>query len=285
MKIIISGSNGYIGRNLKKEFKQKGHICISLDRMSLYDIPALTGILRESDAVIHLAGAPILQRWTKTNKTEILDSRVITTKNITNAINLLPENKRPNTFISASAVGIYSPDQVHTESSTSFSGDFVGEVVKQWEAASEELDDSVRKIIFRIGLVVGKEAKTMTNLLPIFKLGLGGKIGSGKQSFPFVHIEDVIQAILWVLSNQETTGIYNLVAPERINNLQFTKAISKSLKRPAFFTVPEIALKLVYGEAASLLFQSPEVIPERLIKSGFKFQYPDIQSSLKEIIS
>lgn len=284
MKIAISGTNGYIGQNLVKKLKELDHECILLERKNLYNIPELTKVLKGTDAVIHLAGAPILRRWTDTSKTQILNSRVITSSNITEAINLLPNDRQPKIFISASAIGIYASGSLHNETSRVFSTDFVGEVVRKWENSSSELPDSVRKIIFRIGLVIGREAKTMTNLLPIFKFGLGGKIGSGKQPFPFIHIQDVLRAMLWGLNKTEAKGIYNLVAPERINNYQFTKSLATSLHRPAFFTVPEFALKLIYGEAAKLLFQSPEVIPERLIDAGFQFEYPDIDKGLQEIL-
>lgn len=285
MKIAISGANGYIATNLIRELKAAGHIIITIDRKVLYDMPALTEILSRTDVVINLAGSSILRRWTQTNKAEILTSRTETTRNIVKVINQLPLWKRPKTFISASAIGIYSPDLYHTEESNSFSDDFIGGVVKQWENSSAELTDSVRKIIFRLGLVLGNEAKTMKQLMPVFKLGLGGRIGSGKQPFSFVHIIDVTRAFLWAIQNSEGNGIYNLVAPQNITNAQFTRELSKILHKPAFFAVPEFALKIIYGEAASLLLQSPIVSPERLINSGFKFNYPDIQSCLAEIIS
>ncbi len=284
MKIALSGTTGYIGGNLIHELKKSNHEIITINRSALSDISVLTELLSEADAVIHLAGSPILCRWTEENKQAILKSRTQSTRNIILAIKHLSPKTRPHTFISASAIGIYSPGESHTEESTSFSNDFVGEVVKQWEKSSAELSSSVRKVIFRIGLVLGKEAKTMKQLVPLFKLGLGGKIGSGRQSFPFVHINDVTSAFLRATQDQEINGIYNLVAPQSITNEQFTDALSKVVNRPAFFTVPEFALKLIYGKASSLLLQSPAVYPERLLKSGFQFKYPDIQSGLSEII-
>jgi hypothetical protein len=285
MKIAISGANGYIAGKLIQELKFAGNEIVTISRLTLYDISALSERLSGTDAIIHLAGSSILCRWTKTAKDEILKSRTETTRNIVHVINQLPSEKRPKIFISASAIGIYTPDLIHTEESTRFSNDFVGEVVRKWEQSSDELSPTVRKVIFRIGLILGKEAKTMKQLLPLFRLGLGGRIGSGKQPFPFVHIDDVARAFLWAIQNSESEGKYNLVAPQQITNTQFTKALSKTLHRPAFFTVPEFALKIIYGKAASLLLQSPIVVPERLLNSGFKFSFPDIQSSLTEIIS
>ena len=225
MKIAISGTSGYIARNLIIELKVAHHEIIAIKRSTLYDIDQLTELLTNTSVVINFAGAPILRRWTKTNKNEIVRSRIDTTQNIVKAINGIASDKRPSLFISASAIGIYSSDELHTEESTSFSNDFIGEVVKNWEKESEKLIPTARKVIFRIGLILGKEAKTIQNLLPVFKMGLGGKIGSGKQPFPFIHIRDVTKAIIWSIENQKAKGIYNLVAPENINNKIFTTSI------------------------------------------------------------
>ena len=283
MKIAISGSNGYIAKNLIPYLEAADHVITRIQRSELGDVDQLTKKLSGIDAVISLAGSPILKRWTKSIKNEILRSRIDSTLNIVHAINQLPIKQRPALFISASAIGIYSPDKVHTEESTSFSTDFVAEVVKNWECASDGLNPDVRKVIFRIGLILGKKAKTIQNLYPLFKLGLGGKIGSGKQPFPFIHIDDVVRAISWSVGNTNTLGTYNLVAPENINNRTFTKTLAESLNRPAIFTVPEFILKIAFGEASALLLQSSQVYPERLLSEGFKFNFPDIHSTIKEI--
>lgn len=284
MKIAISGSYGYIAQNLIPELETANHVVIRIPRSELGDIDQLTKTLLGSDAVISLAGTPIMKRWTETNKNEILRSRIDSTQNIVHAINRLPMELRPGLFISASAIGIYSPNKVHAEESTSFSTDFVAEVVKSWENASEDLNPDVRKVIFRIGLILGKEAKTIQSLVPVIKLGLGGKIGNGKQPFPFIHIGDAIRAIRWSIENKNAQGIYNLVAPENIDNKTFTKTLAESFSRPAIFTVPGFVLKIALGEASTLLLQSPQVYPERLLNEGFKFSFPDINSTIKEII-
>jgi len=283
MKIAVSGSNGYIAKNLIGALIAAHYEIIPIKRSVLSDIGQLTELLSNTSVVINLAGAPILIRWTTANKNEILSSRIDTTRNIVHAINNLASDKKPSLFISASAVGIYSSDQLHTEESTSFSTDFVGDVVKKWENASDELSPSVRKVVFRIGLILGKEAKTIQNLVPVFKMGLGGKFGSGKQPFPFVHIIDVTKAIIWSIENENIQGIYNLVAPENIDNKIFTNTLAKFLKRPAFFTVPTFILKIILGEASSLLLQSPQVYPERLLNERFEFTFPDINLCIAEI--
>ncbi|MFA5326714.1 MAG: TIGR01777 family oxidoreductase [Prolixibacteraceae bacterium] len=284
MNIAISGSNGYLATNLIRRFQAVNHTIIPINRHELYNRTALSRIISGTDTVIHLAGAPILQKWTDENKEEILRSRTETTQNIVRVINELPSIERPKTFISASAVGIYKPNVSHTESSTLFADDFVGNVVKQWENASEDLDQTIRRIIFRIGIVIGKESGTMQKLIPVFKLGIGGKVSTGKQPFPFVHVDDAVNAFFWATQNKEVNGIFNLAAPQNITNGEFTKALSRKLKRPAIFTVPEAALKMIYGEAASLMVQAPQVHPERLRDYGFRFKYPDIKTSLDEIV-
>jgi len=284
MRIAISGSNGYIASNLIPILEAENHTVIRIKRDELSDIEKLAPILTSTSVVINLAGAPILQRWTPENKNTILKSRVESTENITKVINQLPAGQRPKLFISASAIGIYAPDLVHTESSRLFAKDFVSEVVNRWEKASEDLNPDVRRVVFRIGLILGREAKTIKSLLPLFKLGLGGKIAGGKQPFPFIHIDDVVKAILWTIQNQHTQGIYNLAAPENIDNSTFTKTLPNLLKRPAIFTVPRFALKIALGEASSLLLNNPQVYPERLLNEGFQFAYPDIKSCMEQIV-
>ncbi len=283
MKIAISGSNGYIAQNLIPELESVNHVVTRIQRSELGNVDQLTKKLTGIDVVISLAGAPILTRWTEANKNEILRSRIDSTHNIVHAINRIPTEFRPGLFISASAIGIYSPDKAHTEESTSFSNDFVAEVVKKWENASDDLIPDVRKVIFRIGLILGKEAKTIQSLVPIIKLGLGGKIGSGKQPFPFIHISDAIRAIRWSIENKNVRGIYNLVAPENIDNKIFTRTLAEFLNRSAIFTVPEFILKIALGKASTLLLQSSQVTPERLLNESFTFNFPDIHSTIKEI--
>lgn len=285
MNIAIAGAHGFIGSNLISELAADHHTIIPIKRPLLYNPEKLAVLLTDTDAVINLSGAPILQRWTVSTKKEILSSRVETTANIVKAINSLPDNVKPRTFISASAIGIYKVNQMHMDDSKSYANDFVGEVVRQWENASNGLSPKVRRVVFRIGLILGKESQTMQRLLPVFKLGLGGKIGSGKQPFPFVHIFDVINAIVWGIQHDRASGVYNLVAPDDIDNKTFTQVLASSLSRPAIFTVPAFSLKLAYGEASSLLLTSPRVKPQRLLNEGFVFLFPDIQSCLAEIIA
>ncbi len=285
MKIRITGISGYLGNKIAKELREKGHEVLGIERKLIYgSTHILAKEIEESDVIINLAGALVFQRWTKRKKRLIHESRVRTTRNLVQAINLLPKDKQPLKFISASAIGIYKSGIKHDESSTNFNQGFDGIVAKDWEDASSGLPATIQKNIFRIGLVLGKDAKTITNLLLPFKLGLGATLGNGKQPFPFVHEKDVVSAIAWAVEDLNKSGIFNLVAPGSISNKEFTKALARALNRPAIFSIPVFVLKMVMGEAAALLTKSPEVEPKNLLEAGFEFRYPDIESALKEII-
>jgi uncharacterized protein len=285
LKIRITGISGYLGKKIEEELKKRGHEVLGIERRLIYgSLTTLSKEIEGTDVVINLAGAPILQRWTERKKILIHESRVRTTRNLVKAINLMPQHEQPKKFISASAIGIYKSGFSHDENSANFDEGFVGKVVQDWENASSELPSHIQKNILRIGLVLGKEAKTITNLLLPFKLGLGATIGKGKQSFPFIHETDVIRAFIWSVEDLDKSGIFNLVAPENISNKEFTKALAKTLNRPAIFSIPEFVLKVVLGEAAVLLTESPTVEPKNLLEAGFEFRYPEIDSALNEII-
>ena len=285
MNIRITGSNGYLGKRISEELKAQGHHVCGIERKFLYGPPEL--LMKEIDGaeiIINLAGAPILQRWSEKNKQTISESRIKTTQNLVRAIAALPEARQPKKFISASAIGIYQPGKSHDESSTDFDTGFVGQVVSGWENATTGLPPSVEKIIFRIGLVLGKEAKTITNLLIPFKLGLGAAIGNGQQPFPFIHEKDVARAFLWAVEIFRGGGIFNLVAPQTINHKQFTNELARQLHRPAFFKIPAFILKLGLGDVSVLLTESPEVVSKKLISEGFSFEYPNLGAALSDIL-
>ncbi|WP_163323630.1 TIGR01777 family oxidoreductase [Draconibacterium mangrovi] len=285
MKIKLTGSNGYIGQLISSELVKKGHTVSGINRDLLYSSSAnLQEEIQNTDVVINLAGAPILQRWTKKNKEIMYNSRVKTTHNLVKAISELPESERPKKVVSASAIGLYKSGHSHTEESKNFDDGFVGQVVKDWEHELTALPKNVQTVVFRLGIVFGKEAKTIQNMLLPFKLGLGGKIGSGKQPFPFIHEQDVVNAFIWATETIDTSNTFNLTAPETISNKEFTRSFARQVNRPAFFTVPAFMLKLMFGEAASLLTQSPEVSSDKLQKAGFKFKYPTIKATLQDII-
>ena len=286
MRIAITGSGGYIGTNIIEKLNQRNFQIIRIDRELLYgDYQLLAEKLKGTDVVINLAGAPIIQRWTRKNRSVIYNSRVQTTKNLVKAINAIKHADRPGIVVSISAIGIYRDELTHDETSTRYANHFAARVIDDWEDALVELPEDIRLIIFRSGIVIGKNSPFINRLLPVFKLGIGGKIGDGKQAFPFIHIDDVLQAFEIALTDESYSGIYNLVAPEQTSNQKFTKSLAKRISRPAFFQVPAIALRLLFGRAANLILKSPEVVPQHLNQQNFKFIYPTLDESLNEIIN
>ena len=284
MNIAITGANGYIGQNLTRRLESKGFIVKPVTRMLIYgDQEKLSAFLAGTSAVINLAGAPILQRWTKSNKAIIYNSRILTTRKISDAVNDLAPGLRPSVFISASATGIYTNGKVHDESSSDMNKGFLGNVVQNWENSSSGLGKNTRRVIFRFGIVFGKESQIIKKILPVFKAGFGGCLGNGKQALPYIHIDDLTEAIFQSITDPKFEGIYNLVAPDLITNRTFTKTLAGLINRPAFFNVPALVLRLIFGDAASLLLSSPVVIPQRLTEQGFQFIHASISSALKDI--
>ncbi|MEN6456416.1 MAG: TIGR01777 family oxidoreductase [Prolixibacteraceae bacterium] len=284
MKIAITGAHGFVGHQLIDFLGNKGFEVKGVSRLLICGgVEGLVSSIAGSDAVIHLAGAPIMQRWTKKSRRIIYNSRIVTTWNLTKAINLIEPERKPRVFISMSASGIYASGKCHDEQSLLLNDKFVGRVVTDWENASIELDKNIRRIILRSGIVLGKDSQLIKNLLPLFKLGLGGRIGNGKQPFPFIHIDDLTEIFYEGIINEKFSGIYNVVAPEQVTNKIFTRLLSKKLGKPAFFHIPPLLLKILYGNASAMLLENPAVIPGRLKEMGFHFRYPTLSAALEEI--
>jgi len=212
----------------------------------------------------------------------LFDSRIMTTRKIVEAIKLM--DKKPELLISASAVGIYSSKGVQTENNFQVADDFLGFICKSWEAEAKKAIPDVRVAIIRLGVVLGKEGGALQRMLLLFRWGLGGKIGSGRHGFSWVHLSDVLLSVQYIISNRAISGEFNLTAPEGIDNETFTRTLSSLLKRPAFFTIPAWALKLVFGEGSIALTGGQFAPPKHLLDVGFRFGFPDLKSALKEII-
>lgn len=286
MRILITGKNGYLGTLLTKHLAKQGHNIKGIDRQLLYTGgQALKDDISSGDTIINLAGAPILQRWNKANKATIFHSRITTTRNLVTAINQLDKTKRPRKFISISAIGIYANNHFHTEDSTDYNPNFLGHIAQEWERALNDLDKSVLCHVFRLGVVLGREAVLIKKMYPIFKLGLGGKIGNGKQPFPFVHERDVVSALTWAVKELDKNTVLNLVAPENIDNARFTRELGSLVNKPTYLSVPAWALKLIYGKACTVMLDSPSVSSQKIQDLGFEFKYPTIVASLLEIFS
>lgn len=283
MNIAISGANGFIGSFLKSHFESQGHIVNSIKRISANTSEAeIENQLMNADVVINLAGAPILGRWTEAYKKQILESRINTTSALVRVIGKM--DKKPSLFISTSAVGIYDTDGVNSEYNLRYANNFLATVCEKWEAEASAVAQSTRLIIFRLGVVLDAENGALKRMLPLFKFGFGGVIAGGKQGFPWIHVSDVIKAIDFVIGNPTASGVYNITAPEMIDNKQFTKTLASVLNRPAILPVPAFALKLLFGEASLTLTSGQFVEPARLLEGGFKFSFPNILPALQNLI-
>lgn len=292
MKIAIAGSSGLIGTELVEQLRADGHEVLRLVRRQAVaptevtwdpttkriDLPKLDGV----EVIINLAGAGVGdRRWTKKYKAEILNSRVQATKTLANAALTI----KPKVLINASAIGIYGDtgDREVDENSNPGTG-FLVDVVKAWEEATEVASKAgIRVVNIRTGLVVSAKGGAWQRLLPLFKLGLGGRLGNGKQFWSFISLRDEIAAIKFVMNSQEISGPVNLTAPNPATNSQVTKAMAKVLKRPALLNVPAFALKLVLGEFSQEVLGSARVLPKKLTAAGFSFTDPDIVSAIKTL--
>lgn len=284
MIIAISGASGFIGKQITIYFHSKRNEIWHIPRiLSATPVEELAKFLSGSDVIINLAGAPIIHRWTKTYKKIIFDSRIITTSKIVEAISLL--ETKPQLLISASAVGIYTQEGLHTENDFSKADDYLGQVCTAWELEAKKAIPYTRLAIIRLGIVLGKNGGALKRMIPLFRLGIGGKIASGSQGFPWIHIYDVVQALQFIIENQKLSGEFNFTSPKIFDNKKFTKELAKVLKKPAFLTVPSFALKLMYGEGASAVTGGQYAQPKHLIDAGYCFSYPDLRDALQDITS
>ncbi len=282
MKIAITGSSGFIGSRLTGFLRKKGHEVLPVTRYQLqgnaYDLASL---LKDADVVIHLAGAPVIGRWTSHYRQVIYGSRIDTTKVLVQAMSLM--DKKPATFICASAVGIYPETGVYTESDTLIADGFLGEVCRDWEYEAGKANAFTRTLMLRFGMVLGKDGGALKTMFLPFRFGLGGRIGHGRQMMSWIHIDDLLRSVDHVIRKKTVIGPVNVVSPHPVSNNEFTKVLAKTLRRPACLFVPSFALKLIYGDGAFVLTVGQTALPEKLQLSGFQFQHPVIASALEAI--
>jgi hypothetical protein len=249
------------------------------------DTLVLAEQLRGARAVINLAGAPIIGRWTPAYKKTLIVSRVLTTRRLVAAVAALPA-ERPETFISTSAVGFYANGGPHSEEHHHQSNGFLGRLTREWEQEAWAARDlCLRTIIFRLGVVLGPDGGALKEMLPPFRLGLGGTIGSGAQPLSWIHTDDLVRVYLTALTDPSWEGVYNLTSPEPTTNAGLTRALGEALKRPTRLAVPEFVLKLRFGEGATVLTEGQEVIPQRLQEAGFQFTYPSINQAVRAALA
>ena len=280
MLVSISGSSGLIGRELIDTYKDKGWTFRILNRDSfrMPDNEFLETKIEGSDAIINLAGAPVLKRWSESYRKEIYNSRIETTRKIANAI--LQAKVKPKVFISTSAIGIYDTRGVHTEESTAFPDGFLGKVCRDWEAEALAAVGKTRVVLLRTGVVLSSKGGALKTAYGPFSFGLGGVIGKGDQPFSWIHIRDLMHIYQTILENENINGVVNAVAPNPTTNFHFTKTFGKVLNQMTLFKIPLFIMKAIYGDAASTLTEGQNVIPEKLLRNGFEFEFPTIESAL-----
>ena len=300
MKTLVTGGTGMVGprlirmldqpvvlsRNPDRAREKIGHLAGRIIRWDPMAGPPPAEAFAGVEAVFHLAGESVAEgRWTAAQKARIRDSRVVGTRNLVQGIAQVSD--RPRVLVSASAVGYYGDrgEEELTESASP-GRDFLADVCVAWEKealAAEKL--GVRVVTERTGIVLGAGGGALAKMLTPFKLGAGGPLGNGRQWMPWVHVSDLARLYLHAAEHESIRGPMNAVAPHPVRNSEFTKALGRQLRRPAFMPAPYLGLRLLFGEFAQVLFASQRVVPQVALDTGFTFQYPDIAAALKEILT
>ena len=299
MKVFMTGGTGFVGTYLAKRFLSEGHSvtiltanageqALKISGLSyLEGNPTLEGEWQKAvaghDVIVNLAGASIFSRWTEKQKNILRSSRMLTTRNLVNA---LPKDASHITFFSTSAVGYYGfhADEELTEASPAGT-DFLARLAEDWEReALKAQQKGARVIITRFGIVLGKSGGALGQMIPLFKFFLGGPLGSGRQWFSWIHMHDLAEAFIFLLAKKDISGPVNICSPQPVRNRELGDAIGRVLHRPSFMPAPGFMIKLILGEFGSVLLEGQRVIPRRLLDAGFKFRYPDIDEALKSIV-
>ncbi len=294
MHIGITGASGFLGRQIVQDALSRGHRVTPFSRRAGASAPGsetarvfgpeidLSGI----EAIVHLAGESVLGLWTKQKRSKILRSRIEGTRWIVDAIGRA-QNK-PSVLVSASGAGIYGDrgEEILTERSSVTSAGFLAEVATVWEAEGLKAESAgVRYVPIRIALVLGRTGGAIPLMKTAFQLGLGGKLGSGRQWMPWIHIADIAALFMHALETKSIRGPVNGASPNPIRNVEFTKVMGELFKRPTFLAVPEFALRILPANQASLILDSQRIIPEKALESGFRFRFPDLRIALADIFA
>ena len=299
MKVTVSGATGRVGRHLVAALKERGDEVIALSRdpdkaSEQLGVPAYAWDLKHEavpkealagrDAVVHLAGEDVGQRWSTEAKAEILESREKGTRNMVHSI--FETKPRPKAFICASASGYYGArggepvDELEPPGS-----DWLADVVARWERQAETAKVGIRMVIVRTGIVLDAEGGALARMLPFFKAGVGGPIGSGKQYMPWIHLDDLVGIYLAAIDHDRFNGAINASAPEPVTNKQFAKALGSALHRPAVAPVPGFTLKLMYGEMSQIVLEGVRMVPGRAAELGYEFRHPNLDEALRSTLA
>jgi uncharacterized protein (TIGR01777 family) len=299
VRVAVTGATGTIGSALVRELRERGDEVTALSRDAeratrQLGVPAEqwaaptrepppADALRGREAVVHLLGEPIAQRWSDDSKREIMESRTLGTSNLVAALRALPEADRPRVLVSQAGTGFYGArGEERLDESAPAGDDFAARVVVEWEAAAEPASElGMRVVTTRTGPVLS-EGGALGKMLPFFKLGLGGPVAGGRQYFSWIHLDDVVGAIVFLLDTEAASGPVNLTAPEPVTNKEFSHTLGRVLHRPAFAPVPGLAVKVLYGEMAVIVTTGQRAIPARLTELGYVFRRPELEDALRE---
>jgi hypothetical protein len=304
MRVLITGATGTIGLALADALRGRGDEVVALSRdpergksvlgdgAEVFAWPrptqeapppeALAGV----EGVVHLLGEPVAQRWTDDAKARIRDSRVLGTRSLVAGLTAAPERARPRVLVSQSATGYYgSRGEAPLDEHATAGDDFLAEVVVAWEREAHAADSIMRVACTRTGVVLAPDGGALAKMLPFFKLGLGGPVAGGRQYVPWIHLDDVVGALIRCLDDSGALGPVNVTAPNPVANAELSRALGHALGRPAVLPVPAIALKLLYGEMAEIVTGGQRVLPARLRDLGYEFRHPGLEAALRDVLA
>jgi uncharacterized protein (TIGR01777 family) len=301
MRVAVTGATGMIGATLVRALVARGDEVTALSRdgeraSATLGVPAETwadpkaeqpplDALRGRDAVVHLLGEVIAQRWSDEVKREIRESRVLSTRNLVAALGELDAAERPRVLVSGSGAGWYGHrgDERLDESAPEPGDDFLAQLSADWEAEARRAEAlGVRVVLNRTGVVLSESGGVLEKMLPFFKAGIGGPVAGGRQYVPWVHVGDVVGATIFALEHDEASGPVNVTAPEPVTNKELSKALGRVLRRPAFAPVPALAVKTLYGEMADIVITGQRAVPGQLTELGYVFEQPELEPALRD---
>jgi uncharacterized protein (TIGR01777 family) len=303
MRVVITGATGTIGTALASVLSDRGDQVVALSRdaergrRALADgveihawpdplaTPPPADALRGADAIVHLLGEPVAQRWTDESKRRIRDSRVLSTRHLVAGLNGLGDGERPRVLVSQSATGYYGPrDDTPLDENAPGGSDFLAEVVEAWEHEATQAPPGVRVALTRTGIVLSPDGGALAKMLPFFKLGIGGPVAGGRQYVPWIHLDDVVGGLRCAVDDDRATGPVNLTAPNPVTNAQLGRVLGRVLHRPAVLPVPGFAVKLLYGDMAEMVTTGQRALPAQLQRFDYQFAHPELEEALRDVL-
>lgn len=294
MRLALTGATGFVGRHFIRAAVHRGfevvaftrdpsrvvHDCVEVRGFTLDTVPNF----RDCDAVVHLAGESIVGLWTSRKKKAVRESRIQGTRRVVEGIKALPHP--PEVLVSASAIGLYADGADSELDERAPVGDgYLAQTCALWEAESAAAKDVTRVVNPRISNVLGRDGGMIRALKPLFRLGLGGRLGSGKQWMPWIHVDDLVGMMLFAVENLDVRGPLNAAAPWPVRNADFTRTLARTLHRPAFFHVPAFALRLLFRDFGRAMVASQRVVPAAALDAGYGFRFPELEPTLKDVLA